>query len=493
MLKKNSLLLGFLFLLLFSACSPEEKSDADTPEEGVVVEGTTADRIDSFMSQLADKGFSSSVLVAQGGQVILAKGYGLSNDSLEIPVMPSTVFTIGSITKQFTGAAILKLEMMGKLQADGLMSEYLDNVPEDKQNITLHHLLTHSAGFPGAIGDDFAAVDRDSFIRLAFETPLLFEPGSAYQYSNVGYSLLAAIVEVVSGQGYEAFLHEQLFEPAGMTHTGYVIPDWEAGNLAHGYRRGRHWGTLLDRPWAEDGPYWHLRGNGGILSTSWDMYYWHQALLGEDILSAEAKEKYYARHIEEGEGAGTYYGYGWAIFPTPRGTDLITHNGGNGIFFADILRYLEEDIFIVLATNRSRRGFNDAAFEIAHMILDPSFEPEIPQTAEGKVLSELPDDEKGQTLRNLLEVLAEGNDQDLQAFIENHLAPGMLEMAPMEQHLAIFRQLQQDIGKAGIERIVDYGGRLELTLKPVDADNPLVLMAAFSPQMPGKLVGMGVE
>src|SRR5262249_27224274 len=154
------------------------------------------------------------------------------------------LFSIGSITKQFTAAAILKLQMQGKLSVRDPIAKYLPNVPQDKSAITLHHLLTHSAGLESGFGPgDFEAVTRDEIIKRALASKLRSAPGKQYHYSNAGYSLLGAIVEIVSGGGYEAFLHEHLFKPAGMAQTGYRLPKWSSERLAQGYGRGgQRWG-----------------------------------------------------------------------------------------------------------------------------------------------------------------------------------------------------------------------------------------------------------
>lgn len=479
------------FALFFLTCRSDGQGETPPELTETTVEGDTARRIDRYLSQLEEQGFSGVALVAVDDRILLNKGYGLADDSLALPVTPATVFGAGSITKQFTGAAILKLEMQEKLRTGDPLSDYLPGIPPDKQSITLHHLLTHSAGFPGAIGDDYESIGREAYIERAMATPLQSEPGTAYAYSNVGYSLLAAVVEKVSGQSYETFLREHLFLPAGMDHTGYVLPDWQPEKIATGYRGDRRWGKLNEKNWAKDGPYWHLRGNGGILSTPGDMYRWHRALLDDDILSVEAKAKYYARHIEEGEGAGTYYGYGWAIFPTPRGGDLITHNGGNGIFFADILRYLEEDVFIFFATNRSHRIVNRSAFEIAQMVFQPDYNPEAPSLA-GKVLAGLPDDERGVTTQALLAAIRSGQKEDVRRFFNEHVARGLLEMMPMERHLEMFQQLRADFGEAELTRILERDGRLELRMRP-PAGGEVTLVIGFSSEEKGKMTGLGVE
>ncbi len=328
---------------------------------------TLKEKISEYLEKMEETGFSGSVLVAHKGEVLLSGGYGYSDRAEQRENTAQTVFDIGSITKQFTAAAILKLEMMGKLSVQEKMSKYIDGVPADKQTITLHHLLTHSAGFSGAIGHDYVSIETAKFVQEAFAKPLLFEPGRQYEYSNVGYSLLGIIVEKLSGETYEAFLRKQLWLPAGMKHTGYQEASF--GDIAVGYQGKKRWGKPTEKEWASDGPYWHLKANGGVLSTVEDMYRWHQALLGDEILNAVAKAKYYQPHIEEGEGAGSYYAYGWAIFPTPRNTHLIAHNGGNGIFFADMWRYLEEDITVIFMTNEAKRKFEDIVPKIVKTIL----------------------------------------------------------------------------------------------------------------------------
>jgi CubicO group peptidase (beta-lactamase class C family) len=322
-------------------------------QEDVVVSGEMGVILDEYMTRLEGVGFSGAVIVAKDGKVLLQKGYGLADREQNRPVTPATVFTIGSITKQFTGAAILKLEMMGKLSTDDPITKYFSNVPEDKAGITLHHLLTHTAGFPGAIGDDFdVSATADRFVEQAMKVELLTEPGERYNYSNVGFSLLGIIVEKVSGQPYEGFLQEYLFEPAGMKRTGYLMPEYNTEELAVGYRNGRRWGSVIQQPMLDDGPSWHLRANGGIHSTVGDMYRWHLALEGDEILSEEAKEKYFTPYADEG-GGQSYYGYGWSIVPDYLGTRLITHNGGNGIFSADFRRFVDKDVVIFAASNLS--------------------------------------------------------------------------------------------------------------------------------------------
>ena len=136
------------------------------------------------MSDLEASGFSGSLLVAKKQEVVFAKGFGFADRGKQVRSTSHTIFDIGSLTKQFTGAAILKLEMMRKLNVTDRITKYFENVPEDKQVITLHHLLTHSAGFPSSLGFDYAPIKRDEYIALAMDTKLNRAPGMEYEYSQ---------------------------------------------------------------------------------------------------------------------------------------------------------------------------------------------------------------------------------------------------------------------------------------------------------------------
>jgi CubicO group peptidase (beta-lactamase class C family) len=344
-----------------------EKGEAPS---AAVVSDEGARRLDAYLARLSDWGFSGVILVARAGDVLLEKGYGYADREARRPVTPDTVFSVGSITKQFTAAAILNLESESRLSVEDPITKYFDGVPEDKSGITLHQLLTHSAGLPGAIGDDFEAIERDEYVRRALEAELEFEPGTGYDYSNVGYSLLGAIIEQLAEQSYEVYLHEVLFEPAGMPDTGYLLPAWDAERLAQGYLDGERWGTVVERPWADDGPYWHLRANGGIHSTVRDMYRWLDVVRAPGLLDQERHDKWLAPHVDEGDG-DSHYAYGWVVHDTDWGR-LIAHNGGNGVFGADFVYLPEDDLFVYVASNSSRHDSTNLREQILDALIGPA-------------------------------------------------------------------------------------------------------------------------
>jgi len=460
-------------------------------------------KLEKYMTHAQKAGFSGSVLVAKDNKFLLAKGYGMADKEKEISFSAETVSTIGSITKQFTGAGILKLQMMGKLNVKDPITKYFNNVPEDKKDITLHHLLTHTAGFPGAIGPDFDPITRENFVQLAMQTPLKREPGTLYEYSNVGYSLCGIIIELVSGKSYEEFLHQNLFDPAGMNHTGYLIPEWDKDNIAHGYRGNKDWGTLLDHPWLEDGPGWHLRGNGGILSTVKDIFQWHKALEGDSVLGEKEKELFYHPHVREGENADSFYGYGWALFITPRNTQLIAHNGGNPYFSADFLRYVDEDVVIIALANTSSYRAWKVSEALARIVF--GYDYTLPQKPESMDIESgtnetsnetwgLPESVTGNRSTALLSALVSQDLQKTKTFIKENLAPEFLEEFSMEGHLRQFQRMQEEIGKfelVGAMKTGEYSVRLKVKSKSTGRIFQISLDLESSP--PHKIIGIGVD
>ncbi len=262
-----------------------------------------------------------------------------------------------SMTKQFTAAAIVKLEAMGRLRVSDPISRFLGvgrPVPEDKRAITIEHLLTHTSGLVEALGDDYDPLSREELVSGALSSRLRSDPGEEFHYSNTGYSVLAAIVEEASGETYEGFLARHLFAPAGMEQTGYVLPRWPRHLVAVEYdSKGRSKGRPFDHPWAADGPYWNLRGNGGMLSTAQDMLRWHRALLGEEILPARARDKLFEPRVSE-PGSEDSYGYGWVVRDTPDGP-LAWHDGGNDWSLGLVSRSLRDGVLVFWVSNHAYR------------------------------------------------------------------------------------------------------------------------------------------
>ncbi len=334
-------------------------------------------KIDQYLTEGIPNGFSGAMLILKEGQIILNKGYGMADKENQIPYTPKSVAPIGSVTKQFTATAILKLVELGKLNLTDSLSLYFKHIPKDKKNITIHELLTHSSGLVDKIGEgDFDDISREKFFDALFAAELLHRPGSTYAYSNAGYSLLARIIELTTDLEYEFFLYENLFKPAGMTETGYLLPDWKGHLMAKGYAYGIiSVGTMMERYKEMEKITWNLKGNGGIHSTPEDMYKWYKALKSNQIISTSSFEKLTTRHIKENENGTSFYGYGWAIYESTNHSKIISHNGGNRIYFHDFIYLPKEDVLIILFTNGASKEV-EVAWKIKKMIFDPSYTPD---------------------------------------------------------------------------------------------------------------------
>lgn len=334
--------------LLLSSCDGAEP--APPPE---------ADQERVFEVSDVPRGSSGSLVAVADGDVVTCEGWGEVDLEAGTPAGCDTVYDIGSVSKQFTAAAVVKLRMQGLLRVTDTLGDFLADVPADKSGITVRHLLTHTSGLVDSLGDDYEPLGREEMLSAALATDLQASPGDRYHYSNLGYSLLAAIVEEASGAAYEDYLAEALFAPAGMTQTGYVLPEWDVADVAVEYdAHGRAQGRPYDHPWADDGPYWNLRGNGGLLSTAHDMGRWLLALEDDDLLDDEAKAELFRPRVLEQRGGETRYAYGWVVADTPLG-EITWHNGGNGWSYAEVARLPESGVGLFWVTNRSRDASGD--------------------------------------------------------------------------------------------------------------------------------------
>jgi len=258
-------------------------------------QGGASDDIDTYLARLAGFGFSGALLLARDGNSLVHSQQGFSDQASKRRWDDDTIFDVGSCTKQFTAAAVLALQADGNLKTSDPIARHLPGVPNGKAGITIHHLLTHTAGIQSEFGGDYEVVSRDSLVTRAMEAPLLSAPGERHAYSNAGYSLLAALVERVSGVSFDQFLRERLFRRAGMTASGYQLSPAEHGRVARGYRNGEDT-QLLERAEATKGEMWNLIGNGGLYSTIADLNRWLRALQNDAVLPASSRREFFAPH-----------------------------------------------------------------------------------------------------------------------------------------------------------------------------------------------------
>lgn len=321
---------------------------------------TKASKIDALVRQYADnRQFNGSVLVAENGQIIVKKGYGMANMEWSIANAPDTKFRLGSITKQFTAMLIVQLAEKGTLKLDATISTYLPDYPKATgDKITIHHLLTHTSGLPNytSFPKFFETMSRDpytpdAFVKQFAELPLDFEPGTKFSYSNSGYFLLGVLVEKVTGKTYAQVLQENILTPLQLRDTGYDLFSPILTRRATGYQKKS--GNYVNAPYLDMSiPY----AAGSLYSTVEDLYRWDQALYTDKLLSASAKAKLFTPFRDD-------YGYGWIMHNAKVGerkdsVSLVGHSGGINGFNTLISRVPADKHLIVLLNNTGDAPLN---------------------------------------------------------------------------------------------------------------------------------------
>ena len=315
--------------------------------------------MDKYMqAQVTVNDFSGAVLVAQKGKIIYEKAFGMANREWNIPNTVQTKFRIGSLTKQFTAAAILQLAEQGKLSLDDKLSKYLPDFPKG-DSVTIHMLLNHTSGIrsftdiPTVSTVGALAYAKDSIVSFFKNQPYDFSPGSQYHYNNSGYFLLGCIIEKVSGQTYSNYINQNLVAKAGLQNTSVNQLDSILANRAAGYTRtASGWKNAafisMEFPFSA----------GAIISTVEDLYKWQKALFDGKIVSPASFTKMTTPHLHN-------YGYGLWIdsFQHHR---RIQHDGSIPGFHSYLVRYPEDEISIAfISNNEIIGGIPDALAAIA--------------------------------------------------------------------------------------------------------------------------------
>lgn len=319
--------------------------------------------IHEHLMQAAARGFSGAVVVSQGGEVILSEGYGWTDADQKAEITPATLFYVGSITKGFTAAAVLKLQERGLLDVGDPLSRFFPDVSGPFAGITLHQLLTHQAG----IGRTYAVEgvrDRQTAVNAITTQPLDFEPGSRFSYADDGYSLLAAVVEAVSERSFEDFLQSEVFAPAGMADIGFwgMVDDLDPYHVAQ--KQGEVSEKRRRAGWAE-------KGAKGIFASASSLAKWQQAV---SAMNPESRNALLGPHVDVGRGTGL--GYGWYRSTTDRGTTERGSRGENDFGHNAVIRwFVDEDAAIVVATNAGMLGGEEASQKISEEIEEILFRP----------------------------------------------------------------------------------------------------------------------
>lgn len=329
----------------------------------------TGSKIDSLITAYARSNqFNGSALVSQKGTILINKGYGYRNAAGKIPNDAQSIFQLGSITKQFTGAVILKLQEEKKLSVSDKLSKFFPTYPKG-DSITIEQLLTHTSGIYSYTNDDnFMSTEvakphsREQMMSLFKDKPLDFSPGSGWNYSNSGYSLLGYIIEAVTKTPYETVVRKYIFTPLQMTHSGFDFTHLNNPNKTTGY-------FMLDGSKAQEAPIVDSTvaySAGSIYSTTGDLNLWHRALMQNSVLSKAQQEKAYTPVKNK-------YGYGWVI-DSIEGKRRVGHGGGIHGFITNESRVPEDDIDIVLLSNASDRSLEKITAGIYAILYNKPYE-----------------------------------------------------------------------------------------------------------------------
>ncbi|MGA8090205.1 MAG: serine hydrolase [Terracidiphilus sp.] len=308
-------------------------------------EAATKARLEQIASSYTPKDtFMGTVLVVDGDQVLLDKGYGMASLEWQVPNVPEAKFRLGSLTKQFTATLVLLLQQDGKLSINDPVSKYLPDAPPAWAKITLANLLGHTSGIPSFTGlKEFPTWSMNPHtpaeeIALFRDKPLDFEPGSKFDYSNSNFIVLGVVIEKVSGKKYADLLRERIFEPLGMKDSGLDSDELVLPKRAEGYRPGPH-GIEIARSESMSIPW----SAGSIYSTTGDLLKWEHGLFGGKILNAESLK------LMTTPGKGDY---GLGVFIQNRdGIRIVSHGGGIEGFNTHLAYAPEKQIAVVVLSN----------------------------------------------------------------------------------------------------------------------------------------------
>lgn len=387
-LHRQPVIIVLLFSLLSFSCQTKKEVETNTYE--------------AFLSHLYDRGqFNGNALILEDGEIAFQGAFGIGNinpiDSLTL----SSVFRLGSVSKQFTAMAVMILKERGQLSYDQDVRDFIPELPYT--GVTVRHLLNHLSGLPDYMEmmdtnwkpelkyDDperFVSGNIDLIAMFAKMKPAIhFEPGEKWEYSNTGYVLLASIVSRVSGMPFAQFLKEQIFDPAEMTST--VVYQYVPGYDPQMPLRVFGYSTALngvDRE-ATDIHYLNpVAGDGGIYSTLADLLKWDRILYTEKLISKEGLEEAFTPAVLN-NGDTTDYGFGWGIGKTPEGKKVVEHSGGWVGFTTYIYREIEDNNCIIILTNNSTRYFGEVINPLKQILHDQPYD--IPKLSIGEAIGKV--------------------------------------------------------------------------------------------------------
>lgn len=308
-------------------------------------------KLEQYMdAQFAVNDFSGTVLVCKNDSVLLKKAYGFANYEWKVKNTIDSKFSLASVSKQFTAVAILQLAENKKLSLEDPLNKYFVGFPQGDK-ITLKMILSHNSGLDMDYDELYLSktdLNKDSVYTYLAKKPLLFEPGTRTAYSNIGYYLLAQIVEKVSGQSYAGYLKQNVLDKAKMYNSGvstnYEIVDKMTQRYCFEDNK------LVKNPYIN----WNFNlGHDGVYSTVEDLNLWNKALFdSQTLLSEESKKKMFTSYNEQN------FGFGVVINPFyNQNHQLIAHDGGFFGAMTSFNKYTEDKVFITVLSNNQSKSY----------------------------------------------------------------------------------------------------------------------------------------
>jgi len=323
------------------------------------------DPIDAYVRAAMEKQHipGLALLIARDGRIERAEGFGFANLEHGVPVKPETIFQSGSIGKQFTATAVMRLVEEGKIQLDEPVTKYLRDGPPG----TVRQLLSHTAGL-GDYTDRFDMrrdYDEGELLRLIKQTPLEFAPGTGWKYSNLGYVTLGILIHRVSGRFYGDYLQEHVFRPLGMKTTRVISEADIVPNRAAGYLWTE--GGWKNQDWVS--PSLNTTADGALYFSILDLARWDAALYGGSVLRRASLETMWTvAKLANGQPNAGKYGFGWFVHAHD-GKRLIEHDGEWQGFSCDIARYVDDRLTVVVLTNLADAAADEIAHGVAERVL----------------------------------------------------------------------------------------------------------------------------
>ena len=346
-MKKLILLILVLKVMFFCLAADDFFNSSGKQRDKVEKNDITGlkEKIDTYiLHYVQTNDFSGTVLIGRRDHILYSRGFGYADLAHNVKNTINTKFRLASITKQFTSAAILILEQEGKLRVSDPVSNFIPEFPAG-QKIKLHHFLTHTSGvidifsLPNYYEKKNLEMTLEDVVNWIKSEPLQFQPGERYSYSNSGYTLLAYVIQVASGQGYGEYIKKKIFIPLGMDDSGNYERNVVIKNFASGYDPLGY----EDIQYAQPSNDALLLGSGSLYSTVQDLFRWDRALRTEKILNKTSKKKMFTDY-------GNSYGYGVSVYKRD-GKKVISHDGRMPGFIGNMARYVVDNTAIIFLGN----------------------------------------------------------------------------------------------------------------------------------------------